>query len=120
MTAEEKQKLEDGGINVDEAMRRFMNNEKLLMRFLQKFKEDMSYENLIKAMEEKDCEKAFEAAHTLKGVAGNLAMTKFYAMTGEQTDYLRGKDFEAAQAMMPGVSEAYERIIQTIKEVYGA
>ena len=54
MTADEKQKLEAGGVNVEEAMQRFMNNEKLLERFLKKFVVDGSYNDLVKAIEEKD------------------------------------------------------------------
>lgn len=119
MTAEEKQKLENGGINVDEAMQRFMNNEKLLERFLKKFKPDPSYGNLVEAMEAKDCEKAFEAAHTLKGISGNLALSELHDLVSEQTDYLRGKDFETAEAMMPRVTKVYEKILKIIEEVFG-
>ena len=43
MTEEAKKKLEEGGVNVEEAMQRFMNNDKLLERFLIKFVSDESY-----------------------------------------------------------------------------
>ncbi len=119
MTEDIKRKLEEGGINVDEAMQRFMNNEKLLERFLKKFASDVSYDDLVKAMEEKDCEKAFTEAHTLKGVTGNLALTQLHDLVNEQTDYLRGKDFDPAAAMMPDVAKAYEKVIGAIREVYG-
>ena len=119
MTEDIKRKLEEGGINVDEAMQRFMNNEKLLERFLKKFASDVSYDDLVKAMEEKDCEKAFTEAHTLKGVTGNLALTQLHDLVNEQTDYLRGKDFDPAAAMMPDVAKAYEKVIGAIGEVYG-
>lgn len=119
MTAEERQLLEDSGINVDDAMQRFMNNEKLWVRFLKKFEADKSYSELVAAMEEKNVEKAFESAHTLKGIAGNLALAKFLGLITEQTDYLRGKDYETAAGMMPKVAEAYESALKVIKEVYG-
>lgn len=119
MTEEAKKKLEDGGVNVEEAMQRFMNNDKLLERFLKKFVSDESYGNLVKAMEEKDCDKAFTEAHTLKGVTGNLALSRLHSVISEQTDYLRGKDFETAAAMMPQVKALYEEVLETIKEVFG-
>jgi len=119
MVPEARQILEGSGISVDEAMQRFMDNEKLLERFLKKFLEDQSYGNLLKAIEEKDCDKAFTEAHTLKGVCGNLALAGLLGPVSEQTDYLRGKDFEAGAAMMPKVTEAYEKILKAIKEVYG-
>ena len=121
LTQEQKEMLEAAGFKVEEAMKRFMNNEQLWIKFLKKFKSDLSYGELVKAMEEKDDAKAFEAAHTLKGITGNLAMSGFNAIVSEQTEYLRGEDknFEAAAAMMPQITEIYENTIKTIDEVCG-
>lgn len=116
-----KSVLEEGGINVDEAMQRFMNNEQLWIKFLKKFKADMSYENLVKAIEAKEWNKAFEAAHTLKGITGNLALSRLHELVSRQTDYLRGEnnDFEAAVSMMPEITQVYENVLKLIDEVYG-
>ena len=119
MTEEAKKKLEEGGVNVEEAMQRFMNNDKLLERFLIKFVSDESYGNLVKAMKEKDCDKACTDAHTLTGVTGNLALSGLNSVISEQTDHLRGKDFDAAAEMMPRVTALYEEVLGVIKEVYG-
>lgn len=121
MAGERKDVLEEGGINVKEAMQRFMNNEQLWIKFLKKFKADSSYENLVKAVEEKEWNKAFEAAHTLKGITGNLALSKLHDLVSRQTDYLRGEDndFEAAVGMMPEITEVYENVLKLIEEVYG-
>ena len=121
MAGERKGILEEGGINVKEAMQRFMNNEQLWIKFLKKFKADSSYENLVKSIEEKEWNKAFEAAHTLKGITGNLALSKLHDLVSRQTDYLRGEDndFEAAVAMMPEITDVYENVLKLIDEVYG-
>ena len=121
MAGERKGVLEEGGINVNEAMQRFMNNEQLWIKFLKKFKADSSYENLVKSIEEKEWNKAFEAAHTLKGITGNLALSKLHDLVSRQTDYLRGEDndFEAAVGMMPEITEVYENVLKLIEEVYG-
>ena len=121
MAGERKGILEEGGINVKEAMQRFMNNEQLWIKFLKKFKADSSYEKLVKSIEEKEWNKAFEAAHTLKGITGNLALSKLHDLVSRQTDYLRGEDndFEAAVAMMPEITEVYENVLKLIDEVYG-
>lgn len=121
MTDERKAILQAGGFNVDEAMNRFMNSEQLWIKFLKKFKADMSFRNLVEAIEEKDSEKAFAAAHTLKGITGNLAMTRFNALISEQTEHLRGEagGMEAAAAMMPQITELYEDTVKIINEVYG-
>lgn len=121
MAEERKSVLEAGGINVEEAMQRFMNNEQLWTKFLKKFKSDTSYENLVKTIEAKEWGKAFEAAHTLKGITGNLALSRLHTLVSTQTDYLRGEanDFEAAVAMMPEITDAYEKVLKLIDEVYG-
>lgn len=121
MTDERKAILEAGGFNVDEAMKRFMNNEKLWTKFLKKFIADDSYENLVEAMAEKDGEKAFAAAHTLKGITGNLAMSRLHVLVSEQTEHLRKEagGMEAAAAMMPQITELYDESIRIINEVYG-
>lgn len=121
MTDERKAILEAGGFNVDEAMKRFMNNEQLWIRFLKKFKGDESYANLVKAMAEKDSKNAFAAAHTLKGITGNLAMTRFNVLISEQTEHLRKEadGMEEAAAMMPQITELYNESIRIINEVYG-
>lgn len=121
MTEEQKAMLEAGGFNVKEAMRRFMNSEQLWIKFLKKFKADTSYAKLVEAMEEKDCSKAFEAAHTLKGITGNLAMSRLNDLISEQTEYLRGEvnNFEAAAAMMPQIMEVYENTVRIMEEVFG-
>lgn len=59
------------GGNYEDTVRR-LYNEKLVEKFLFKFEEDPSFENLKKALEEEDLEAAFRAAHTLKGVAQNM------------------------------------------------
>ena len=44
--------LTDGGIDVNEALGRFMGNEGLLERFLKKFAEDENYEKLKEAVKD--------------------------------------------------------------------
>lgn len=121
MTEERKAILEAGGFSVDEAMKRFMNNEQLWIKFLKKFKADDSYANLVEAMAEGDGKKAFAAAHTLKGITGNLAMSRFHVLVSEQTEHLRNEagGMEAAAAMMPQITELYDESIRIINEVYG-
>ena len=110
MTEERKKVLCEAGISVEEALERFMGNEMLLERFLKKFAEDTNYEKLLQAMEEQDQTKAFESAHTLKGVCGNLSMKELYRLLEQQVDLLRNGDLTGAQELMPALTQAYEKI----------
>ena len=110
MTQERKRALEACGISVDDALERFMGNEALLERMLLRFPEDPSYGELVQAMERDDREGAFRAAHTLKGVCGNLSMGRLYRLVSDQVELLRGGSWDAARAMMPSVTQVYEAV----------
>ena len=59
------------GSDYEETARR-LGSEELIRKFALKFLNDPSFEELESAFAEHEVEKAFRAAHTLKGVAINL------------------------------------------------
>lgn len=115
MDAWKKEALTGAGIDVEDALGRFMGNEMLFSRFLKKFTEDANYEKLSQAIAAKDAEAAVAASHTLKGVCGNLSMTKLHELLTRQVAALRGGDWETASGLMPEISQAYEIIILAIQ-----
>ena len=50
----------------------------MYLRFLDMFFQDESFQQLENALDAGDLKDAFAAAHTLKGVAGNMGLTPFY------------------------------------------
>ena len=66
-----------GGDN-STAMGRFFGNEGMYLRFLDMFFQDESFQQLENALDAGDLKDAFAAAHTVKGVAGNMGLTPFY------------------------------------------
>lgn len=66
-----------GGDN-STAMGRFFGNEGMYLRFLDMFFQDESFQQLENALDAGDLKDAFAAAHTLKGVAGNMGLTPLY------------------------------------------
>lgn len=109
-----KQQFIEAGVDVDSAMERFMGNQELLLRFLRKFPADDNYSKIVSGIESGDYEAAFRAAHTLKGLCGNLSLSKLQAIVSEQTELLRSKKWEEATAMMPRVTEAYEKTLERL------
>lgn len=71
-----------------EAVGRMMRDS-LVRKFVLKFRNDPSFAALSAALEGKDWDGAFSAAHTLKGVAMNLAFTRLSASASALTDALR-------------------------------
>ena len=75
MTLKECYTAIEGDYN--DVMSRLMT-EKLVSKFVVKFLNDESYNQLVDFMKSENIEEAFRAAHTLKGVSQNLSFTKLY------------------------------------------
>ena len=119
MTEFAKRQLVDMGLDYNNAMERFMNNERLLERFLQKFLADTSYSQLAEAMEEHNEQAAFQAAHTLKGVCGNLSLQSLYEPLCILVEDLRGGNWENAMKTMPMVILQYENTVSVLRKIFG-
>ena len=83
------EQLKSFGANTGEGLERCLNNESFYLGLIPSALDRTLYEGLEKAIKEKDMEKAFEAAHALKGVLGNLALTPIYEPMSEMTELLR-------------------------------
>lgn len=109
-------RLKQAGIDVDDALSRFMGNEGLLERFLGKFLNDQSYSKLCEAIESGDNEAALTASHTLKGVSGNLSMYILNDLLTRQVKAYRDGDPELAKSLMPEITAAYDNAVAAIKD----
>ena len=81
------------GANVDEGMERCLGEEEFYLEMVDMTLADDNFEKLISAVEAGDKKAAFEAAHALKGITANVALTPLYKETSEMTELLRaGED----------------------------
>ena len=96
--------LKELGANVDEGLGRCFGNEALYLRLVGMGLADAHFDGLREALDAGDPKAAFEAAHALKGVLANLALTPILTPISEMTESLRGKtdevDVEALYAQM--------------------
>ena len=81
--------LKQFGADTDDGLSRCMGNEAFYFKLIGKVVEDKNFQALEDAVAAKDLDKAFEAAHSLKGVLGNLALTPIYEPVHEITELLR-------------------------------
>ena len=116
MTPEEFYK--EIGADYQTALSRMMGNQGLLARMLKKFENDRNYEALEKAVENEDYGGVFTAAHTLKGVAGNLELTPLYETCTRLSDATSGgkKDGDV-QGLFLAVREAYRNVMENVKKL---
>lgn len=91
MQATMQEILEAYGVDYQTTMDRFMGNEKLYLRLLDMLFADTNLEKLGTALEAGDLPSAFEAAHTLKGVVGNMGLTPLYQAVCAIVEPLRAK-----------------------------
>ena len=83
--------LKEFGADTAEGLTRCMNNEQFYLRMISMGLADERFETLGTALAEKNLDAAFEMAHALKGVLGNLALTPIYQPVSEMTELLRQK-----------------------------
>lgn len=86
----------------------------MVERFMFKFLEDDTMANLRDAVAEKNIPDSFRAAHTLKGVAANLAFTELQAKASALTEQLRPQTAQADAMLLADVEKAYARVVDTI------
>ncbi len=90
-------KLKTYGADVESGLARCMNNEAFYLKMVNMAAEDAGFERLKAAVESKETPRIFEAAHALKGMLGNLALTPLFQPASEMTELARaGKDADYA------------------------
>lgn len=97
----------------DQACARLMN-ERMVTRFVLKFPSDPSMQQLREAVAAGDNERAFRAAHTLKGVAGNLSFTALYQAASTLTEQLRPLSDPADRVLLAALEREYQRTLEVI------
>ncbi len=88
ITIDELNKL---GANTEEGLARCMGSESLYLKLVNMVPDEEGFDKLKAAADADDLDAAFEAAHALKGVLGNLSLTKMYEKCSEITELLRAK-----------------------------
>lgn len=109
--------LREAGVDVDSVCERFMGNMSLLHKFLLKFPDDRNYTELIEGLNAGDTDKAFHAAHALRGVCGNMSFVSLHCVVAEITELLRVGDLEAARQKLPEIKTEYTQIVAMINRL---
>lgn len=110
-----KKILEDYGADYETTLARFMGNEQLYLRILRKFPQDDTLQKLGQALRDGDCTNAFNAAHTLKGVTGNLGLTPLYRAVCSIVEPLRaGEAHENHAALYRSIQAEYQKVLDLL------
>ena len=79
------------GGNFEDVKRRLLNEE-FIRKFVLKFKDDETFDNLIDAFDKADYKESFRFIHTLKGTSVNLGFDDLYQASCNLTECLREKE----------------------------
>ncbi|MDR1588411.1 MAG: Hpt domain-containing protein [Treponema sp.] len=99
-------------INTEEGIKRVMNNNKLYVKLLAKFKAETSLDELINALASGDMEKAQVQAHTIKGISANLSLSELFKQVLELETQIK------AMSADPNQTEKVKTVFaETMKEI---
>lgn len=110
------------GGNFEDVKRRLLNEE-FIRKFVLKFKDDETFDNLIDAFNKADYKEAFRFIHTLKGTSVNLGFDDLYQASCNLTECLRKKEnlndeeLEEAGKLLQIVKDNYQKIIELIVQL---
>ena len=102
--------LKECGVDVADGLKRCMNNEGFYLRLVNMALADGNFDKLREAVEAGDRKAAFEAAHALKGVLGNLSLTPLYRSASDITELLRADSDADYAALVSGLAEERGRL----------
>ncbi len=98
--------LNEFGADTKEGLARCLDDEEFYLELIPEALDRARYEELDNLLKQKNIPAAFEAAHALKGVLGNLALTPIYDPTSEMTELLRaGTDMDYSEFMTKILAE---------------
>jgi HPt (histidine-containing phosphotransfer) domain-containing protein len=109
--------MADDVVYVDfaDGVKRVMNNSKLYVKLLTKFKDDTRLDDLETAIAAGNMEKARSAAHTIKGLAANLSLAELYKQSLSLETQIKGGGVDPAQ--LDTVKAAFAKTLQEIDKV---
>ena len=108
--------LKEYGANTQEGLSRCMNMEAFYLRLVGMLSSDTHTQELKEALDRGDLKAGFEAAHALKGVLANLALTPALTPVSEITENLRaGKEMDYGP-LMEQVEKEMGRLLALLKE----
>lgn len=108
--------LKDFGANVEEGIARCMGLGDFYIKLVNMAVPDKQLDNLEEALQKKDLKAAFEIAHALKGMYGNISLTPIYKPLSEMTELLRSRTDTDYSVLMEEAKKQKKRLEELAAE----
>ncbi|MDR0946223.1 MAG: Hpt domain-containing protein [Ruminococcus sp.] len=112
------------GADVKGALGRMLNKEEMYSKFLRKFREDKSMDELRRIFTKSEADRSpedfqqiFHLAHTVKGVAANLGLTSIANESSEICEKTRSGNTDPDA--LKGLGEMFYRLDEDYRELIG-
>jgi len=102
-------------IDFEDGLKRVMNNKPFFIKMLGRFKDDPNLQRMEEALAANDFEKAQIAAHTLKGLAGNLSLTELFKQSREIETQIKAKSVNPGQLDI--LKDVYTQTVAEVDKV---
>ncbi len=103
------------GIDYEDALDRVGGSADFYEKLAMKYLDDSHYVDLVAAMEVKDFDAGYQAAHALKGVSGNLSFADLYKASAAVSEALYQGEYQAAEKLMPEVKATHEKVLEGLE-----
>ncbi len=104
------------GVNTEDGIFRFMNNEDLYKRMLVSFAEMVKKSQVTADFDDADRDKEIEKIHALKGAAGNLSVEPLYTAYTEIVRLLREGSVAQAKTAIENILPTQRKITECIEK----
>ncbi len=91
--------------------------DRIIEKNLIKFLDDKSLEKARIALEEKDLDAAFVAAHTLKGISGTLGFPALFEKASKLSENLKSGNGQDAQKIMKEIEFEHSKVVELIEKL---
>ena len=110
------QALAEYGADTKQGLMRCMNQEAFYLKLVRMAVSDTQWGKLRPLIESGSSREAFEIAHSLKGVYGNLALTPLYEPISELTERLRNGEPTDVDPVLTKLEQAAETLRKRTEE----
>ena len=104
------EKLIEYGADTADGLERCLNDESFYLELIPSALDRANYERIETSVRSGDLDHAFEAAHALKGVLGNLALTPIFTPVAELTELLRAHSQQDCTALLATIRQGQETL----------
>ena len=107
------------GIDVEAALIRVGGNRKLYKKLLIKFRDDYSnsFHEIQREIENNNLKDAERYAHTVKGVVGNIGISKLHEIAGDLEAGIRKRETDRYDSMLKKYSKELSKVLTALKDL---